>query len=798
MLVSIEWLKDFVDIDCSPEELQEKLVRSGFEIEDIIKTGENCKNVVVGRIETLEKHPDADKLQICSINVGGSENVQIVTGADNVSVGDLVPVAMDNSNLPNGMHIKKGKLRGVMSYGMLCSGGELCLTESDYKGAEVDGIMILNGDIALGTDINKVIGNDDIILDVGVTANRPDCNSVLGIAREVAAALNKTLRMPKIGYKTDKATKISDYLKVNVINNETCPRYMAQVVKDIVIKESPSFIKKRLKSVGIRSINNIVDITNYVLTEIGQPMHAFDYTCIKSGVINVRNAKNGESIVALDEKKYQLDETMLVIADGEEPSAIAGVMGGEHSGIKDSTNTVVFESAKFARDSIRRTSRKLNLKSDSSSRYERGIDFMSQQLGLERALTLIAETESGVIVDGTIDECSGKLSLDTVTVSAAKINSILGIEIEAEEMARILNSLEIKTVLDKNGMLTCNPPLFRDDIENANDIAEEIIRLYGYDNISSTLLDTAVTAVPANTENKRLNAIKSVLTANGLNETLTYSFTSPKIFDALNMPQDSKLRKTPVLLNPMGEDFSVMRSTLVYSMLDVMAKNIKRSNKDLRLFEIAHVYFTDETPMIELPKEEMRIVIGVSGKNEDFYTLKGIIESLIEFIGVKANYVRSNVPYLHSGISADIVVNGENIGHFGEVHPNVLQNIEVKDKLYVAELNYEAIYRLFNYDYEFKEIPKYPSMERDIAIVVDDAVTAEEILNVVRQVGGKLLVDSSIFDVYKGKGIENGKKSIAVNMQFNSLERTLVEDEVNTRLNKIIKRLKESLNAELR
>lgn len=798
MLVSIEWLKDFVDIDCSPEELQEKLVRSGFEIEDIIKTGENCKNVVVGRIESLEKHPDADKLQICSINVGGSENVQIVTGADNVSVGDLVPVAMDNSDLPNGMHIKKGKLRGVMSYGMLCSGGELCLTESDYKGAEVDGIMILNGDIALGTDINKVIGNDDIILDVGVTANRPDCNSVLGIAREVAAALNKPLRMPKIGYKTDKATKISDYLKVNVINNETCPRYMAQVVKDIVIKESPSFIKKRLKSVGIRSINNIVDITNYVLTEIGQPMHAFDYTCIKSGVINVRNARNGESIVALDEKKYQLDETMLVIADGEEPSAIAGVMGGEHSGIKDSTNTVVFESAKFARDSIRRTSRKLNLKSDSSSRYERGIDFMSQQLGLERALTLIAETESGVIVDGTIDECSGKLSLDPVTVSADKINSILGIEIDAEDMARILNSLEIKTVLDKNGMLTCNPPLFRDDIENANDIAEEIIRLYGYDNISSTLLDSAVTAVPANTENKRLNAIKGVLTANGLNETLTYSFTSPKIFDALNLPQDSKLRKTPVLLNPMGEDFSVMRSTLVYSMLDVMAKNIKRSNKDLRLFEIAHVYFTDEMPMTELPKEEMRIVIGVSGKNEDFYTLKGIIESLIEFIGVKANYVRSNVSYLHSGISADIVVNGENIGHFGEVHPNVLQNIEVKDKLYVAELNYEAIYRLFNYDYEFKEIPKYPSMERDIAIVVDDAVTAEDILNVVRQVGGKLLVDSSIFDVYKGKGIENGKKSIAVNMQFNSLERTLVEDEVNTRLNKIIKRLKESLNAELR
>lgn len=798
MLVSIEWLKDFVDIDCSPEELQDKLVRSGFEIEEIIKTGENCRNVVVGRIESLEKHPYADKLQICSINVGGSENVQIVTGANNVSVGDLVPVAMDNSDLPNGMHIKKGKLRGVMSYGMLCSGGELCLTESDYKGAEVDGIMLLSGDWALGTDINTVIGNDDIILDVGVTANRPDCNSVLGVAREVAAALNKPLKIPKIGYKTEKGSKISDFLKVNVKNSEICPRYMAQIVKDIVIKESPNYIKKRLKSVGIRSINNIVDITNYVLTEIGQPMHAFDYSCIKSGVINVRNAKNGESIVALDEKKYMLDETMLVIADGEEPSAIAGVMGGEHSGIKNSTNTVVFESAKFARDSIRRTSRKLNLKSDSSTRYERGIDFMSQELGLKRALTLIAETESGAIVDGTIDECEAKLSLDPVVVSANKINSILGIEIAAEEMAKILNSLEIKTELDENGMLTCNPPLFRDDIENANDIAEEVIRLYGYDNINSTLLDSAVTAVPANTENKRLNAIKNILTANGLNETLTYSFTSPRIFDTLNLPLDSELRKTPVLLNPMGEDFSVMRSTLVYSMIDVMAKNIKRSNKDLRLFEIAHVYFTDEMPMSELPKEEMRIIIGVAGKNEDFYTLKGIIESLIEFIGVKANFVRSSVPYLHSGISADIIVNGANIGHFGEVHPNVSQKFDIKDKLYIAELNYEAIYNLFNYDYEFKEIPKYPSMERDIAIVVDDAITAEEILNVVRQVGGKLLVDSSIFDVYKGKGIENGKKSIAVNMQFNSLERTLVEDEVNTRLNKIVKRLKESLNAELR
>ncbi|MDE6967570.1 MAG: phenylalanine--tRNA ligase subunit beta, partial [Clostridia bacterium] len=470
--------------NCSIDELCAKLVSVGFEVEEVIKQADNCKNCVVGRIEKLEPHPDADKLQVCAINVG-SEVLQIVTGASNIKVGDLVPVALDGSDLPCGMHIKKGKLRGVASNGMLCSGEELKVTEEDYKGAGVYGIMILNEDYPLGTDINEVLGTNDVILDVGITANRPDCNSVFGIAREVATVLDAPIKMPSFKYEISKCKNTAS---VVVENSELCPRYMLSMVKNVVIKPSPKYIQKRLKAVGLRPINNIVDITNYVLMEIGQPMHSFDLNNVANGKIIVRNAKEGEEIVLLNGEKYTLDSSMLVIADSEKPSVIAGIMGGKFSGINENTKEIIFESAKFVRESVRRTSRKLNVRSDSSQRYERGIDLASQELGMKRALQLIYETQSGEICSGIVDVCKESLEPKQVVCKPEKINQILGIEVPEKDMVRILNSLQIQTKIEK-GNLVCSVPLYRDDIENANDLAEEIIRLYGYDNITCTLMD---------------------------------------------------------------------------------------------------------------------------------------------------------------------------------------------------------------------------------------------------------------------------------------------------------------------
>lgn len=795
MLISLEWLSDFVDIDCTPEELQEKLVKAGFEIEEIIRQGDNCRNVVVGRIIELEKHPDADKLQICQVDVG-SETVQIVTGADNIAVGDYVPVAKDNSDLPNGMHIKKGKLRGVPSCGMLCSGEELMLKESDYKGAEVNGILILNGNLKAGQDINEVLGNNDIILDVGVTANRPDCNSVIGIAREVSAVLGKPLKKtyePNIKSLTGSDKSLS----VNVLAPDLCSRYMAVIVSDVEIKESPDYVKRRLKAVGLRPINNIVDITNYVLIECGQPMHAFDYDCLEGGVINVRRANAGEKIVALDNKEYELNENMLVIADNNKPCAIAGVMGGAYSGVTDKTRTIVFESARFAKENIRCTSRALNLRSDSSNRYERGIDFVSQAYGLSCALGLIIETNSGKIKDNIVDVRNNEMCNNIINCNVSKINDILGIDVPEDTIVSILNSLNIDTVVN-DGVLHCVAPLYREDIENANDLCEEVIRIYGYDNIVCTLPTSKSIDLPTNTENRRLNDVKTILVGDGANEILTYSFGSPKMFDVLCLNSESPLRKAIKLKNPLGEDYSVMRTTLVHSMLEVIAKNVNRGNKELRLFEFARVYNPYELPIERLPEEKNHLAVGVMGKNENFYTLKGIIQNIIDYCGVKADFKRSEKEFLHPGISADILINNKLVGYFGEINPKVLEKFDIKDKVCVAEIDYDALMNEYNDAYNFVPIPKFPVVERDIAVLVDESITAREILDSVNSAGGKMLISAEIFDVYRGKGIDNGKKSIAVSMRFGMQDRTLVDDEISARVEKIVRKLEGQLGAALR
>ena len=801
MKVSLSWLKDFVDIDVDVETLADKLVGAGFEVEEIIDAGANMKNVVLGKIVELEKHPDADKLQICQIDVGGKELVQIVTGAQNVSKGDLVPVALDNSLLPTGQEIKKGKLRGVPSNGMLCSGEELKLTESEYVGASVHGILIMNGEkYPLGTDMNVVLGNDDVVLDIGVTANRSDCNSVLGIAREVATVLNKPLKMPDVSFETDKSVKVSDIIDVDVEDKELCPRYMAAAVSDIKIQDSPEIIQKRLKSVGLRPINNIVDITNYVLIEIGQPMHAFDKNYIEGGKIIPRRAKNGEKIVALNEKEYILDDTMLVICDVKKPCAIGGVMGGLNSGINDKTNTIIFESAKFLRDNIRRTSRKLNLHSDSSFRYERGIDFDSQRLGIMRALSLIYKYGFGKIADGLIDKLSQDLTRNKVETSVEEINGILGIEVPKDTVLNILNSLQIQSEIDKDGKLTCVCPAFRDDIENANDLAEEVIRLYGYDKVKSTLLKGGnQTLGGKNRQEKNINVLKDICVYHGMSEILTYSFTTPKSFDILKLSQDDARRNCVKLLKPLGEDLSVMRTTLAYSMISTLASNCLKSNKKAKLFEIANVYLPQTSDMSQLPSEVNTLALGRYGEGEDFFTMKGIVEVILKKFGLNGDFKRADISYLHKGRSADIYVGKNLIGYLGEVHPEVAKSFDVSERMYIAELNVDMLNKLADCSYEFVAISNYPPIERDIAVVVDEGVLAGDLLACVRKGGGNLLVDAKIFDIYRNKEVlgEN-KKSVAISLIFRLAERTLTDEEVNAKINRILSKLSSEHNAVLR
>ena len=801
MKVSLKWLKDFVDIDVDLQTLADKMVSVGLEIEEIIDASQNMKNVVLGRIDKLEKHPDSDHLQICQINIGKDELVQIVTGAQNVHEGDLVPVALHNSLLPTGQEIKKGKLRGVESNGMLCSGEELKLTEEDYEGASVYGIMIMNKETApLGTDMNEILGNNDVVLDVGVTANRPDCNSILGIAREVATVLNKPLKMPDISFEAKKGTNVNDIVKVTVHDKELCPRYMAGAVTNIKIAPSPEFIKERLNSVGIRSINNIVDITNFVLIEIGQPMHAFDQDFLEGHEINVRRATNGEKIVTLDEKENILNDSMLVIADGTKPACMAGIMGGLNSGIKDTTKTVVFESAKFARDNIRRTARTLNLHSDSSFRFERGIDFDSQRLGLYRALHLIQEYNCGDICEGIIDELAKELKPQVIETTLDAINSILGIEVPAVVVSNILNGLQIETTITGN-KIKCIAPLFRDDIENANDIAEEVIRYYGYDKVENgTLEGCSHTQGGLNVEQKLQKMVKEICVSNGYSEILTYSFISPKAYDQLRIDEDNDLRKYITLLNPLGEDMSVMRTTLAYSMLNSLATNYLKNIKEAKLFEIANVYIPKSLPLTELPFEHQNLVIGSYGANESFYTVKAVVMAILEKYNIKGVTIkRAEVPFLHLGKSACLYKGDMLIGYIGEVHPEVTKSFDVKDRMYLAEINLEIVNKVASYAYKFEEIGKFPPIERDLAVIVKEELPVGDIIASIKKGGGNMLREAKVFDIYRNPvTVGINKKSVAVNMIFRLPDKTLTDEEVAAKMNRIFTKLQQEFDATLR
>ncbi len=790
MLISLNWLKSYVDIDVPVDELCDRMVMAGFEVESITDLSESMRNVVVGRIQQLEKHPDADKLQICQIDIGAAEPVQIVTGADNVFVGAYVPACLHDSLLPNGMHIKKGKLRGVPSNGMLCSGEELCLKESDYPGAEVYGILIMDDKYPVGTDMREVLHLNDIVIDFKITANRPDCQSVLGVAREIAVVLKKPFNAPVPTYKTV-GGDINKEISVTVHDSDLCPRYMGRVVKNLRIAPSPDWMKQALKAAGMRPINNIVDITNFVMLETGQPMHAFDMRHVAGPEIHVRRAFKDETITTLDGKVHTLTEDMLVIADKDVPSCLAGIMGGENSEIEADTTDLFLESAKFRRDSVRRTSRALGIRTESSGRFERGLDIMGAEYAMERALQLIYELDAGDIIDGVIDVNDGLPAMRTITVDAQSINDLLGVQVPFTTMVEILNSLHIETSLDADNRLTCKIPSFRDDIEGRADLAEEVMRIYGYDHIVGTPMRGAVVRGNKLPERIKTDKIKRLLIAAGMYEIATYSFISSKAVDTLLLAENDLRRKAITLLNPLGEEYSTMRTQLLTSMLTVLSTNFNRKIPAARFFEASKVFKPKALPVTEQPDEVPTLSIGMYGDKEDFFTLKGIVETVFAAFDVAVSYTASAETYLHPGRQAAALLNGEQVAVLGEVHPDVAAKYDLETRVYVAEIDISKLFATEKAAIIYKPLPRFPAVERDLALLCDADMPVAEIADTIRKAGGKLLETVTLFDVYQGSQIEAGKKSVAFSLAFRSNEGTLTDEQIEPAFKRIFRDLNE-------
>ncbi len=787
MKVSLNWLKLYVDIDVTLDELCNKMISAGFEVEGIENLADTMQNVVVGKILKITPHENSDHLQICQIDVGESEPVQIVTGAQNVFEGAFVPAALHNSILPNGMNIKKGKLRGVESCGMLCSGEELCLKESDYPGAEVYGILILDDSFPAGTDMREVLGLDDVIIDFSVTSNRPDCQCMIGIAREVGVVLNKPVRIPNPTYKTVSGN-ITDYITVEDHNFDLCERYMGRVVNNLRIKPSPDWIKKCLKAAGMRPINNIVDITNFVMLETGQPMHAFDRRDINGEKIIVRNAYNGEKITTLDEKEHTLTEQMLVIADASAPSCLAGIMGGLNSEIKDDTTELFLESAKFKRDNVRKTARALGVRTESSSRFERGTDIMNVEFAMERALQLISELDAGDIIDTVIDLHQGLKQERPLSVTAKSVNDLLGLNIPSSVMVDILNRLSIKTT-EKDGVLNCIIPSWRDDIEGKADIAEEVMRIYGYEHIVGTPLRGTLTRGRKSDERIKADKIKNLLIRNSVREITTYSFISSKALEPLNLDKSDERNNTISIINPLGDEYSTMRTQLTTSMLTVISTNINRKIKAARFFEISKRFIPKSLPLTEQPLELPVLCMGIYGEGEDFFTLKGIIEQLMQSFSVNVKYQKSAEPYLHPGRQAQIVLGDTVIGTLGEVHPKTAECYDINEKVYVAEIKLETLYAAVQPPIIYKATPKFPVVNRDLALLCNKSQPVGDLIDFVKQTAGKLCETVELFDIYEGEQIPDGKKSVAISLVLRSHDATLTDNEVDSVINKVIKRL---------
>ncbi|WP_026886432.1 phenylalanine--tRNA ligase subunit beta [Clostridium beijerinckii] len=791
MKVPYNWLKDYVDINVSPKELGDKLTLTGSQLEELVIQGDVIQNVVTGKITKIEKHPDADKLSICQVDIG-SEQIQIVTAATNMKEQDVVPVALHGSTLADGTKIKKGKLRGVVSNGMFCSEEELG-TAGDEP---VHGLMILPTDTKLGADIKELLGLNKAILDFEITSNRPDCLSMVGMARETAAALRTTYKMPNLEYQIKNSKNINEELTVEV-KDALCRRYMVRGIKNVKVQPSPGWMQERLLEAGVRPINNIVDITNFVMLETGEPMHAFDKREITTNKIVIERSKQGEKFATLDEVERELDDSMLCIKDGEGIIGLAGIMGGLNSEIKEDTTEVVFECANFDGTNIRVNSKKLNLRTEASGRFEKDIDPNLAEVALNRACSLICELNAGEVMEGTIDVYNDKKEESTVNVDSNWINRFLGTEISKEEMKRCLDSIDLFTEINGDNLVV-TAPTFRVDIAIREDIAEEIARIYGYEKIPTTIFKVSTEREPRYRKGLLDNRVVMLATGSGLNQSISYSFVSPKVFDKINLPEDSELRNVVKIRNPLGEDYSVMRTSTLPSMMESLGRNYSRNNSYVRLFEMGKVYIPNEDET-KLPTEKNILTIGIYGEC-DYLDLKGVVENITDGLGIKsAKYEREseNVSY-HPGKTAKIVIGRTNAGILGEVHLDVCENYGLDVPCYVAELDLDVLYENADTDKKYKALPKFPAVTRDIALLVDDSLLVQEIDDTIKRAGGNLVEKVELFDIYKGKQIPEGKKSIAYAIWYRDENKTLTDKDVSKVHEKILKSLEYKLGATLR
>lgn len=786
MILSRKWLADYIDIDISDKQFCDEMTLSGSKVESFEQEGEILQNIVIGKVNTLEKHPDSDHLWICSIDVGSAEPIQIVTGAQNLKEADIVPVALDHSVIASGQKIKKGKLRGVPSNGMLCSLGELGLTIHDFPYATDDGIFVLGDDcdLTLGTKLQDAIGLTGSIIDFEITPNRPDCLSVLGLAREVAATFEVKFEQPQPQVKAWQGD-VNDQLSVKIDDSENCYRYAGAVVENVRVGPSPRWMRERLRASGVRCINNIVDITNYVMLEYGQPMHAFDLRYLKGNTVNVRMAKEGETITTLDGTNRNLTTNMLVIADCENPVAVAGVMGGEFSGIMDDTTTIVFESACFNGTSVRTTSKALGLRTEASGRYEKGLDPANCMPALKRALELVQQLDAGDVVNGIVDCNQATEKAVVLDFNVDWINSFIGISLTPDKMQQILERLAFKV---ENGKIFV--PSFRADVEHLADISEEIARFFGYANIPNEALRG--TANGKLTTKQSFEAhISSVLLSCGASEIMTYSFISPKAYDKLALPKDSAQRNSVVITNPLGEDTSIMRTTALSSMLEVLARNYNNRMLELCLFENATVYAP--TSPDTLPNESQKLVVGLYGADSDFYTLKGIIEELLSSIGIAAydTLPITSKPTFHPGRCAQFIVGDCVLATFGEVHPAVSETYGIGIRAYLAEIDVNALFVSKAGTTLYQPLPRFPATNRDLAFVCDSNLAVLTLQKAIGAAIGEILESIKLFDVYQGEQIEAGKKSVAFNIRMRSAQRTLTDEEADSAMKRAIKALGE-------
>lgn len=810
MQVSIKWLKDYIDFTETPEQLADKLTMAGIPVENVVDPGEGLEKVVTGRIEKLEPHQNSDHLQICTMNMGLAENIIIVTGAQNVAEGQVVPVAMVGAHLPNGMKISKGKLRGVASNGMLCSAQELKLDLEKLPEEQKTGIFILPSDTPVGIPAKDVLGLNDVVLEFELTANRADCFSVFGLVREIAAITGNKPHFPEIKVNEDDNTKLNDIFSVEIADPDLCSRFSTRMLKNVKIGPSPEWMQQRLEGAGIRSINNVVDVTNFVMIELGHPMHAYDYDKITGKKLIARRAIEGEELHTLDDTSRKAKGEMLVIADSEKAAGLAGIMGGFETEITDTTTTVVLESADFYGPCIRRTARACGLSSEASGRFERGVDSETTIKALDRAAQLLQEMGACTVCEGIVDVYPNPKQANYVTFTPEQINNHLGTNIAKDVMLNIITSVGFDVTKDENDEITVKVPSWRNDVTCMADISEEIARLHGFDKIKSTLPNGVSMQGTQSAKQTFIDKVKASLSSQGLYETISFALTNEETFNKLNIPQDSPLRKAVPIMNPLSDEYPLVRTTLLSSIFDNLARNLARKNDDVALFEVGSVFFPKALPVTELPDEVVKIAGAITGRRNaqgwnqtndmvDFYDAKGIIEELLANLRVTRYTVEAGTHYaMHPGKTALFKKGRDVIATVGEVHPAVLSAYGITKPVYIFELDATTVMKYMAKDLKYKALPKYPATSRDLAMLVDVDVNAADIEKAMTKAAGQNLTQITLFDVYTGKQVEEGKKSLAFSLTFQSNDKTLTDAEIDPAIEKIVAKLQKDLNANLR